>query len=173
MFRTITTVLNQALITSSLTTSQFASLVFTLANNIPDYASMAFDQYRLAMVEVDILPSASQNLAAAATLTAGTYVSAIDYDDATNATSIQQLLDYDNAVLHRSYERSLRTFVPRAAVAAYSGAFSSFANVAGLWYDKAFPNVQYYGLKLGMPSSSTSTVFDVAVRTLVEFRRKI
>jgi len=172
-FRTITTILQQSVLATSLTTSQFAALAFTLQNNVPDYANMAFDQYRILMVECDILPSASQNLAAAATLTSGTYASCIDYDDSNALTTVQQCLNYDNAIMHRSYERSTRTFVPRAAVAAYSGAFTSYANVAGLWYDKSSSNVTYYGLKLAAPSSSTSTVFDMVTRCLVEFRRKI
>jgi len=173
VMRVIKSVLNQSVLSTSLTTSQFASFAFTLQNNFGDETSSIatlYDQYRCVMVEVDILPSASENLAAVATLTSGTYFSVIDYDDATNLTTVQKALDYPNVLIRRSYEKSTRTLVPRAAIAAYSGVFTSFANVAGLWYDMASTGVQYYGVKLAAPSSSTSIVFDAVVRTLWEFR---
>jgi hypothetical protein len=172
VYATVKTVLNNAFATSQVGASTFASFAFTLANNVPEVSSLAvlFDQYRLCRVELDILPSASENLALATTLGSGTYATAIDYDDANTPSSVQQILNYDNALMHRSFERSTRTFKPRLAVAAYSGAFSSFANVADSWIDIASTGVQYYGLKFAATISATTMVFDAVVRTHWEFR---
>jgi hypothetical protein len=115
-----------------------------------------FDQYRIVGVEVLIVPQ-SNFVAAAATATAGMMHSVVDYDDATPLANEQNALDYQNCLTSSASDGHFRKFVPHAAVAAYSGAFTSFTNVESPWIDAAYPSVQHYGLKVVNTTASVAT----------------
>jgi len=56
------------------------------------------------------------------------------------------------------------------AVAAYSGAFTSYSNLVGGWIDSASPAVQHYGIKLATPIATGSIAYTMTARAVVSFR---
>jgi len=111
-----------------------------------------FDQYRIDAVRVTIVPTqtAIQITATAANTFVSIYT-AIDYDDQTAPANIATIREYDNVMAVPPATISVRVFQPRIAVAAYSGAFTSFANMGPQWLDAGSPNIQHYGLKVWVP----------------------
>jgi len=128
-----------------------------------------FDQYRIVGVEVLIVPQ-SNFIAAAATATAGMMHSVVDYDDATPLANEQNALDYQNCLTSSASDGHFRKFVPHAAVAAYSGAFTSFTNVESPWIDAAYPSVQHYGLKVVNTTASVATELLIYATLFTEWR---
>jgi hypothetical protein len=136
-----------------------------------------FDQYRIREVEVRFIsPYKTQQLAATPYLMLHTVN---DYDDYTAVIPnvMQENETYRQECL--SYGRDLtRRFVPKVAMAAYSGAFTSYANVSDQWIDCGSPNVQYYGLKYSLEmvfssggrNTNVLMNFATCVRTVVTAR---
>jgi hypothetical protein len=123
------------------------ALVFQLVqlSNVTAFTSI-FDQYRIDMVQVSFSPRVN---AAVPTSPTGTIMpklyTGLDYDDA-STTTIAALLDYQSLVITPPCMGVVRTVKPRIAIAAYSGAFTSFANQES-WVDCGSTAVQHYGLK--------------------------
>jgi hypothetical protein len=137
--------------------------VYFQLSAVVNYASFAavFDQYRIDEVEVWL----SGSLADPAS-----FVTVIDYDDATAPTTEAALLNYQNAIVSTLNDGHYRRFRPHVAIAAYSGAFASFANEVAPWIDVVSPNVQHYGVKLGTnPTAAISTV-TMRARLWLSFR---
>jgi len=163
---------NQSIITSSfhvtsVAVETFASVAFSLGQ-IDQASTLAalFDQYRINSVECYLTNQASNS-----NLTnTGHLVSVVDFDDSTNLTSVASSMDYSNALVSSCQSCQYRRFVPHAAIAAYSGAFTSFANVAGVWIDSASPGVAHFGLKTAASVTSTAMAFDLTIRLNVSFK---
>jgi len=120
---------------------------------LPNATALAgvFDRYRIIQCKLAFLPYAQEGAITAGT-TAGPAYTVLDYDDA-NATTITSLLSYDNLKIAPAGCYFERILTPRAALAAFSGSvFTSFAQAPSRqWMDVASPNIQYYGVKLGVP----------------------
>jgi len=127
-----------------------------------------FDQYRIAMLEVRIVPRLTQN--DTPSLVPGDFVSVVDLDDANALSTFNAALDYPSAVTTLSTREHKHTFVPHVAIAAYSGAFTSFANEAAPWIDAASSGVLHYGVKTAWQPTSTVLYQDIWIRMLVQFR---
>jgi len=116
-----------------------------------DFTSL-FDQYRIAQVTVRFIPLAGVGTGS------NPLVTVIDYDDSTVPGAVSDLFQYDSVQFTQPGSTLERTLKPRVAIAAYSGAFTSFATAdPDLWIDVASPNVQYYGLKFAIAAASGST----------------
>jgi len=124
-----------------------------------------FDQWRIMMVEVTVMPFAGPGATVA-----GQMYSVIDYDDAATPTSAAQLLQYETLQVNEIAQPFRRCFVPHSAVAAYNGAFTGFQNVARQWCDSASPGIQHYGLKTGTDLSSAALGFVCLFRIWFQFR---
>jgi len=124
-----------------------------------------FDQYRIAMLEVTFHPLANISGSAVSPL----FFSVVDLDDST-AVSSTALRDYPGCQMTQAYRRHKHTFVPSIAVAAYSGAFTSFANVSAPWLDVASPSIQHYGVKYAFEVGSSVFSYNVLVRAHFMFR---
>lgn len=150
---TTLTVVSQNFIVTSTTVPVFAGWFFQLAA-LPDYASYAacFDEYMFREIEVLIEPQQTETTSGAV----GMYVTCVDVDDATAPTTAAELGGSESAVNSQATASHYHRFQPSAAVATYSGAFTSFANVVGLWCDCASPSIQHYGLKGASYGSTTS-----------------
>jgi hypothetical protein len=159
-----------SLITSSNVAVTYGALSFTLAQ-LDQAASLAavFDQYRIRMIEVNFEPVANFNTGPTASF--GSLYTVIDYDDATPLTSVGQAADYSNCLIGQGFEKQRRVFEPHVAVAAYSGAFTSFANEAAPWIDSNSGGVQHYGIKYAW-TSTTVNAMNIAIyaRFWVQFR---
>ncbi len=152
----------------STTIDQFGALNFTLNNfpNASEFTSL-FDQYRLLQVSVNFVPvSSAQALAPLYTV--------IDYDDSTLPTSLNDLLQYQSLQMTQSGQFHSRTLTPQFDMAAYSGAFTSYAlSVPGQWVDVASPSVQWYGIKYCLPAfttGATGIVFNIHASAVFQFR---
>lgn len=149
-----------------------------------DYSGQAgleavYDRYRICWVTADFYPR--QNSFSSTDLI-GTFasipslVTVVDKDDATTPTAYADLLQFSTAQTHAWDRPFSRTFKPLAALAAYGGAFTSYASAqADQWYDCASPDIQFYGFKVGtfpypLANSGDSPTWDVVFTYYMEFK---
>jgi hypothetical protein len=146
----------------------FGAFSFSLSS-LPDFADFTalFDAYRLRQIRVTFYPVNNNVLPSACRL-----YTVIDYDDANPLVTIGAMQEYDTCqVMGIDNDVILqRTLIPKAALAIYSGAFTSFAQTSpGMWIDSGSPNVQYYGLKWALETSNAVTnVYRVEIDCIVE-----
>jgi hypothetical protein len=170
VYDTIQTFTNQAQITTSTSMSSFGIISIT-ASSFPNFSSCAaaFDQYRILQLEILLEPWLTENNAAATN--PGQITTVIDYDDQSVPSSIATLNSYANAIVSNGTQKSRRCFKPRIAVAAYAGAFTSYANLpSSTWIDCASSSVQYYGEKFGMTATTAIENINLVVRAHFQFR---
>lgn len=135
-----------------------------------------FDQYRVDAVRIRIAPQNNAiGLVTNSTTTLVDLYSVIDYDDATNNVTTDALArKYSNCCVLAPGESVERTFQPRAAVAAYQGAFTGYGNVGGMWFDTAYDAVQHYGMKIFIPQATVAQTllqtWDVFFELFISFR---
>jgi hypothetical protein len=125
-----------------------------------------FDQYRFEELECWFEPQASY----LATTNCGILVTAVDVDDATAPTTIESVEDKQNSVSASGICGHYHRFKPHMAVAAYSGAFTSFSNMEADWIDSASNTVQHYGLKWACSATTAAQTYNLTVRARVSFR---
>lgn len=101
----------------------------------------------------------------------GHLITAIDYDDA--ASTSVGLLHQETANITLATEQQTRTYTPHAALAAYSGTFTSCSNMTRMWIDSASPNVQHYSCKIALLDRgfASAVLYDVYARLVVQFRQ--
>lgn len=156
-------------LTTNLVSTTLGSLLTSLSN-YSGYAKFAdlFDQYRFVSIEAWINPPASQSTPGAPEI--GTWVTTVDLDDstapATYAACSMAQGAMQTSVLSAHYHR----WKPSIDVAAYSGVFTSYANMTDQWIDCSSASVNQYGLKYAVSATSTAMTFNVIYRAVVEFR---
>lgn len=154
--------------TTSTVVPVFPTLNFTggLFNDFAQYSTV-FDKYRIRQVEVNFICVNPTNNGA------GIFSTVIDYDDDAALTSINQAMDYKNNYMANTDTNFKRTLQPRAALAAYSGAFTSYAEArADQWFDCASPNIQYYGLKCVIMPTVPQTQYQLVIRAVLQFKNQ-
>jgi len=101
----------------------------------------------------------------------------IDYDDASALSSAANASAYTNCVVMNPGESCERVFQPRMALAAYAGAFTSYANVGPQWIDAASNAVQHYGVKFWIPVATAGQTllqtWDLTIEEFYSFRKAI
>jgi len=154
---------------SSSSGATFTAVNFTV-NSFGNLSALQalFDQYRIVMIEYWTIPRVTQSGTSGSNL--GDLVTVIDYDDSTVLTSFQSALDYQNSIMSNGADGHYRRFKPHAAVAAYSGAFTSYANVESPWIDAASPAVQHYGIKTAWTITDATYYQDAFARVHTEWR---
>jgi len=162
-FRVVQTVESLAYATASNAVATFTTLTFSVGalDQITPLTAL-FDQYRIELVEVWLTPrmTAANGIA----LNFGQFHSVIDFDDNNSLTTVPQALDYENCVFGAGCVGHYRRWVPHIAMAAYSGAFTSFANVTSPWIDAASSAVQHYGLKTAWTVCDGAYIYDIQYR---------
>jgi len=154
-------------LTTSVTVPVNGAVGFTANGAVNQFASFAaiFDQYRIDQIEAWLVPTSAtsneQNF--------GFLYSSVDYDDATASTP-SLLLQKSNVVVSPLSLGHYHKFKPHVAIAAYSGAFTSFANMSRSWLDCGSPGIVHYGLKFS--SDITTIVYNVELmlRVTISFR---
>lgn len=146
---------------------------------LPQFATFAalFDQYRFTKIHSILYPRANTNnfavMAAVTTLTMSPIIVVWDPDDSNVPAAITDVTGYPNAVMHPGYAKIEHKFKPRAAIAAFGGAFTNFADFDG-WMDCASDDIEYYALKawaLGDGASQTThQIWDMVSYVEAEFR---
>jgi hypothetical protein len=158
-------------LTPSSTTPAFASTFFSLSLfNATDLAAAlgVFDQYKIDLVETWLV---SKDPNGSGQASVGLLASAVDLDDAALPTSFAAVQSYGSSLTSSGVAAHYHRWQPHAALAAYSGAFTSYANETSPWIDSGSPNVQHYGLKCAtMPGLGGTIPYDLIVRLTVTFR---
>lgn len=129
-----------------------ASSIITALTSSADAASWAavFDSYRIMGVKVKWIPLNSQQQ--------GVVHTVLDYDDGNAPASESAMLQYDTLKSAPANVYFEREFIPRIAMAAYSGSFTSYAQSKPFqWIDVASPSVAHYGLKYYIPATSSAS----------------
>lgn len=159
-----------AAINNSLSTP--ISVAYSFALSALDQSSTftsIFDQYRIHNVTLSFKPRVTQATTITSAIGANIY-SAIDYDDANIPASLAAIREYQSCQENGPLQSFSRSFTPRCALAAYSGAFTSFANVGNMWLDAGSPNIQHYGLKVWSNMANALQTWDVICEMQCEFR---
>lgn len=122
-------------------------------SQLPNYTEFTnlYDQYKISRIKVKFIYSAnSQDVTTAANITAlPNLLTVVDNNDSTALTSAGDYCQYKDFRIRRMDKPCSVYFKPQFAVAAYSGAFTSYASKTG-WIDCASYNVKHYGLKFGV-----------------------
>jgi hypothetical protein len=155
---------------TSLTTqgaSAYSTAAFTISQFLGATSLLSvFDQYRIEQLECWVEANAPNSTASLPELT-----SCVDLDDANVPTSLGSIQDHMGAIVSCLPSGHYHKWKPHIAIAAYSGTFTSYSNAASQWIDSASPNVQHFGLKLALTSSSTTAMsVNLVTRAVVTFR---
>lgn len=160
-------------VTGSAAAPVAGALVFRLSD-LPGYTDFTnlYDQYRFVAVSVKFIASYPEyNAVPAGTSQWGLFFTALDLDD--GATPTVGLL-HENATMIASHPTRdvTRRLVPHSAVAAYAGAFTSYANKIGDWIDSSSPGVDHYGVKYLLEAcvGTSLPIYNVEATYALEFR---
>jgi hypothetical protein len=155
-------------LTSSVTVPTFAATGFQFsALDQASSCETVFDQYRIDWIEVTLIPTMSEGNSIA---NVGILTLVVDHDDDTALTTIGAADDYPFQQTVRGSDLVRVVFKPRVAVAAYSGAFTSFKNEVAGWIDMASPSVKHYGIKTAWSSTSSVLNYNAVTRYALSFR---
>lgn len=154
-------------ITASTTIEVDGAYNFTFSQ-INQYTELTavFDQYRFKLIEIEFHPTI-QALAVASQ--SGLFFTAVDTDDS-GSTTAASIRDYPGCISSEVFKPHKHTWEPHVAIAAYAGAFTSFANETSPWIDVASPSVQHYGLKYAFEVMPIAFTYDPIVRIHVQLR---
>lgn len=174
--QTVVRALGHSTITSAAAAEVKQSVNFSLAQ--AGVNSGNWDQYKILAVRVTITPD--QNAVGFFTNSTTLYeplFCVIDYDDSTNLASSAAAEAYSNCIILGAGESLDRTFKPRMAISAYTGAFGGFANMPDLWIDSASTGVLHYGMKLvtgGVAAGQTQLPsWQINTEYFIAFRKSI
>jgi len=165
-------------VVQSITFSAFASdtvvetkgaINFALAqlNDFSSYQAI-FDLYRIAMVEVTFRARANVNSSGTGNYP-GILYTVVDLTDSTSLASTA-LNEYPGVVKTEAIKDHKHTFIPSIAVAAYSGAFTSYMNEVAPWIETTSSSVQHYGVKYALTISPATFAYDVTARVHLQFK---
>jgi hypothetical protein len=160
---------------SFLTPSTSAITYAATAFSITGFGSTAimgalsvFDQYRIDLIEVWMV---SRDPTGVNNTNPGLVTSAVDLDDSNVPTSFPAVQSYGSSLTSSGTAGHFHRWRPHAALAAYSGAFTSYANEQSPWIDSGSPGVLHYGLKVAsQPVAQATAVFDLIIRLTCTFR---
>jgi hypothetical protein len=133
--------------------------------NVAEFTTL-FDQYRINYVVLKFMCGTLEtNSTDNATMTI-----ACDYDDGNAPTNVSDLFQYDNCKIY-SYGKDINVKLkPRIAMAAYGGAFTSYANAGGMWLDVASPAVEYYGVKACLTRCNAQCTYRIYATYYIELK---
>lgn len=154
------------LLQTSTTVPVYSALYFQLSSfgRASNYLTV-FDQYHIERLEIWI-----ENVSAQGATSFDLLATAIDLDDANTPTSIAEVESKQGALIGNGGAGRYFSWAPHMATAAYSGAFTSYANVPAGWIDSASPNVQHFGLKAFASPTGISQYVSYRVRATIGFR---
>lgn len=148
------------------------AFAFTLQDVI-DYSqwTSVFDQYRFKKITM-IIQGNTINLGTSAALEP--LFTCIDYDDAVTPVSVQAVMNYGNAMVHHAQCNDKRTFIPatNTAVQLTGGSYTGGSTGKNRWIDCSNTDVAHYGIKIAIPTSTTTNVngWNVVFQYVIEFK---
>jgi hypothetical protein len=155
------------------------SIAFALSDlpSSSDFTSL-FDQYRIAQVTLKFVPASAQFGPATTATDYPSILTVIDLDDDGVPASADTLRQYGTCMTTQNAIYFERVLTPRFAVAAYSGAFTSYSqSLPGQWVDCASPNVVHYGVKWATTpitvASGSYVLFNIEATYVIQCRSTI
>jgi len=152
MFKRMTGIFGQ--LTISNINDTFDGYNFSLSDlpNVTEFTSL-YDVYKINAVKIVFIPQMTQNISLSTVNNAAAnarFFSAIDYTDSTGPTSMDQLRQYQSCKYTSCLRTHKRYFKPRImdSGAAY--------NPGKPWIATSSPNVNYFGLYIGVEPMSAS-----------------
>lgn len=154
-------------LTTSTTLNTFGYWAFSLSlcSQSATFSAL-FDQYRVELIELWITPSSQSGDIGMNSK----FATVIDVDDSNLLTAYTDALEYESCVSSNLNDAHYRRWVPHVAVAAYSGAFTSYMNVEAPWIDVGSPGVLHYGVKLAAQPSAVAHGVVANARVTISFR---
>jgi hypothetical protein len=162
------TLQSSAWVTSSSSVPTYVGQYFTFGQ-FGNASAMegVFDQYRIDEIEAWIIPSVTYNNNVAADF--GRYSTCVDYDDANTPAALTTVPDHQDSLTSSCIAAHYHKWKPQFAIAAFSGAFSSYGTSAG-FLDMGSPNVQHFGLKFSATAGTAAVTFDLVYRLTCTLR---
>lgn len=136
--------------------------------NVAEYTSL-FDQYKITGVQLRIIPKSSEQIQGStsgtvATTGYGQVVTAIDYDDAGNPASKDQLLEYGSVKVTQSNRVHTRFISPKILNVVFRNALTSgYSPVKATYLDCSYNDLPHYGIKLWIDAPSSAGTSDSAI----------
>ncbi len=148
-------------LTLSAVAETLSAAYFTLAQ-LPDHGSYEaiFDQYSIPFVCAKI--RGGENVGTGTGGPPPRFYTVLDFDDE-NTISVAAAKEYATCSESRIFDSVTRMLHPRIAVAAYSGAFTSYANQRS-WIDCGSNTVRHYGLKLAVEADTRAVIGEILAR---------
>lgn len=136
-----------------------AGLNFQLGQlpNVSEFTNL-YDMYRINKVVVKVIPKISEvgMVLGATNNSAGVQLhSALDFDDSAAPTTVSQLTQYANHKMTRGNQIHTRVFTPKCNLSAGG---VQVASKAYQWLDVTDTTVPHFGMKLIIPTISSSTI---------------
>jgi len=137
----------------------FGVVTFALSDmvNYTEFTAL-FDQYRITNVRLILIGQPNDQETGPTPITTPVLLLARDFDDNTAWTSAGQAFQYEDLTFVQMGKRISFSLKPRIAVAAYSGTFTSYANMSSQWIDAASTNVAFFGVKWCIQQVSSGAV---------------
>lgn len=167
-------------------TADMGFSLLILAADLPQFASFAalFDAYKISKVVVKFVPqtnsltSSSNAASPPITVTAQQQflTTVLDFDDATNPSSLSELMEYESYRQTPSYKMHKRVFRPKISQQVYkaSGTTIAYSQSGPKWLDAAYSDVEHYGLKGYIPYNGGAIIqqfWRVTVTAYISFKQ--
>lgn len=142
-----------------------------VGGNIGAFTSL-YDQYSIRKVVYQLIPKfnvSDPNTASAAGGNLPMIATCIDYDDGNTPANIGDIIQRQNAKLHRS--KIITRVVKPCANFVVDAASGALAVKQSPWLDITNINIPHFGIKLGITSTGVDMDFDVVCKYYLAFRQ--
>lgn len=156
---------------------KYLGLQFQL-NQLPNNTEFdLYDQYRIRYVKVMFTSNTQPvNNNSTSNQVAPQLITAVDYDDATTPTSLDNLYNYNNCKIHGALTPMIpyfaRSVKPMVAQAVFAGVTSGYSPRSDVWLDTAKKDIPHYGIKVALntPPNAASGIIVVQAVFYCEFK---
>ena len=130
-------------------------------DDIPGYSDLAavFDQYKIDKVMLRFVPNGTQQAMTPAPVQRSVLYTAFDPNDATAASTLNELIQYQNCSMTPYLEEYKRVVYPRVAVNSSDAEGQVTLSAAGTWCATNQKDVDWYGLKWGVSANGYALTY--------------
>lgn len=166
------------IVTATSTADIYGTQVFSISQvpNVAEFTTL-YDQYKINLVKWQLIPRGNQSDVGTSTTTGqlmGVF-SALDYDDNSAPTSIQDIMEYQNARMTRSNQIHKRVLKPRARVnivgSGGAGVNGQIFGSRNPWIDCNAPTTPHFGIKYVLQQLPAGTqIYDMKIDFYMAFK---
>lgn len=145
-----------------------------VGGNVGPFVSL-YDQYKIKKIVWTMYPkyNSSDITQTVAGTTGGELpmiATCIDYDDSNTPANFGEVIQRQNAVIHRGGKPITRTFRPSVNIVADAAAGGLMTKTSP-WLDVSNINIPHYGLKLAVQGSSLDQNYEIVVKYYLAFKQ--